>query len=832
MISINSNLSSLIVRTNLTSSTNALNPAIERLTTGAKINGAKDNAAGYSISTNMSSRISSLSVAQDNTEMGLDMLTTASDSLGIIEERLQRLRSLQEQVLNGTYGETSLSAINSECNVLIDEISRLYLNTDYNGINLFLEQTQNPDGSSGFIQEVQADETTKLNELGIELSSFTIYNSASQELASYDTDSDDTLGDVFNLLAQHGISSEIRNGVITLTSAAGNYIDGELAAELGISFNQTTYVESTSQTSTTPIEYESVLSSTTEVTEFFTTTTSSTSTSTIYITTTSSTTQTSEVVKTVTVGQQVTSDISYIKHDLGSVYINATDKILDKNLTILEGESIPQQFYVRFYSQQPDNGRDCISAPVSSEVNLTAESTYGDVVEFLKNTVPDWISDAYIENGQIVMKQTDGDGDHYLYHLEIYEVNGDDIGNMVAYIGCYGAENDRITLPAAGTSTLESLQGRYGYDINSNVYISIHSNETNSNIRVTLTPDSTIQDLINTLDQYGIKATLNMGTLTIEESDSAYISYMPWNLEDALEFNSEECYAEKTATVTETTTIWTTTTTETTKTETVWTTTTTETTRTETISSTTTLEATGSTTLRELGQDTAFNVTVITDGSSSILTYNGDSSINGILSDLRTKGLNAEYSNGNLSLSGTGDSYIQSDELSDILNLGTVNKTSITQVTNTDSQKLTYSKDISDLLPEGLYAPGEISLQVGINGDESSNINIKTAFTLSGYDDLRNIGLDGNNYLDKIDNLLFSVSEEQTKIGAVQNRLMSVLDEISIQSENLISSLSTIRDADIAEVSSDYIRQQILQQASATLLATANQTPSIALQLL
>ena len=66
----------------------------------------------------------------------------------------------------------------------------------------------------------------------------------------------------------------------------------------------------------------------------------------------------------------------------------------------------------------------------------------------------------------------------------------------------------------------------------------------------------------------------------------------------------------------------------------------------------------------------------------------------------------------------------------------------------------------------------------------------------------------------------------------MQNRLLSVLEEINTKQDNLISMQSTIRDADIAEVSSEYIRQQILQQASATLLATANQTPVIAIQLL
>ena len=66
----------------------------------------------------------------------------------------------------------------------------------------------------------------------------------------------------------------------------------------------------------------------------------------------------------------------------------------------------------------------------------------------------------------------------------------------------------------------------------------------------------------------------------------------------------------------------------------------------------------------------------------------------------------------------------------------------------------------------------------------------------------------------------------------LENRLMSALEQIKVSYDNLVSTQSTIRDADIAEESSAYIRSQILQQASATLLAAANQSPSIALQLL
>ena len=83
-----------------------------------------------------------------------------------------------------------------------------------------------------------------------------------------------------------------------------------------------------------------------------------------------------------------------------------------------------------------------------------------------------------------------------------------------------------------------------------------------------------------------------------------------------------------------------------------------------------------------------------------------------------------------------------------------------------------------------------------------------------------------------IDNAIAEISRRATRIGATQSRITSAIDAIDIQSQNLTSSLSTLRDTDVASESSKYVQSQILQQASATLLATANQTPSIALNLI
>ena len=140
MLTINTNLSSLIAQSSMKSSTNKLNQAIERMTTGFKINHAKDNAANYAISTNMTTKINTYMIAEDNVLQSLDMINTASESLNLIEDKLTRIRALATQANNGTYGIKSKEAINVEANALVEEINRLYNNTEYNGIKLFAEE--------------------------------------------------------------------------------------------------------------------------------------------------------------------------------------------------------------------------------------------------------------------------------------------------------------------------------------------------------------------------------------------------------------------------------------------------------------------------------------------------------------------------------------------------------------------------------------------------------------------------------------------------------------------------------------------------------------------
>ena len=135
-LTINTNISSLVAQKNLSNATTSLNKAIERMTTGYKINHAGDNAAGYSIARNWETQLGSLDVAADNAAMGSDMLSTLEDHYSLVASHVQRIRDLTEQAANGTYGTDSLNAIKSEITARLDEIDRIAANCDYNGKKL------------------------------------------------------------------------------------------------------------------------------------------------------------------------------------------------------------------------------------------------------------------------------------------------------------------------------------------------------------------------------------------------------------------------------------------------------------------------------------------------------------------------------------------------------------------------------------------------------------------------------------------------------------------------------------------------------------------------
>ena len=124
-ITVNTNLSSLICQKYLRDATAGMNTAMERLSTGFKINSGKDDAAGYSVVEGMQAKVNGFDIIETNASMGLDMLTTQEGVLDILNEYLQRVRDLTMQAANGTYGSASLNAIRTEVVQRMEEINRL-----------------------------------------------------------------------------------------------------------------------------------------------------------------------------------------------------------------------------------------------------------------------------------------------------------------------------------------------------------------------------------------------------------------------------------------------------------------------------------------------------------------------------------------------------------------------------------------------------------------------------------------------------------------------------------------------------------------------------------
>ena len=135
-------MSSIIAQNSLYKSTNKMNTALRRLSTGLRINSAKDDAAGSAISTKLEYKISSYDVAKDNAQMGQSMLVTANGTLSSINSMLQRMRDLSEQAANGTYGEDERRAMQAEIDALSAEIKRIKNTTEFNGKKLFETESE------------------------------------------------------------------------------------------------------------------------------------------------------------------------------------------------------------------------------------------------------------------------------------------------------------------------------------------------------------------------------------------------------------------------------------------------------------------------------------------------------------------------------------------------------------------------------------------------------------------------------------------------------------------------------------------------------------------
>lgn len=148
MAVINTNTLSLINQNNLNKSQAAQSSAIQRLSSGLRINSAKDDAAGQAIANRFSSSISGMGVAARNANDAISLAQTAEGALSEINNNLQRIRDLAVQAQNSTNSASDVDSIQSEVNERMAEINRVTLQTDFNGIKIL--NTSSGTASYGF----------------------------------------------------------------------------------------------------------------------------------------------------------------------------------------------------------------------------------------------------------------------------------------------------------------------------------------------------------------------------------------------------------------------------------------------------------------------------------------------------------------------------------------------------------------------------------------------------------------------------------------------------------------------------------------------------------
>ena len=136
MAVINTNLLSLTTQNNLNKSQSSLGTAIERLSSGLRINSSKDDAAGQAIANRMNSQIKGMTQAARNANDGISLVQTAEGNLNEINTNLQRIRELSVQAANDTNGGTDLDSINTEITQRLSEIDRIAGGANFNGKSL------------------------------------------------------------------------------------------------------------------------------------------------------------------------------------------------------------------------------------------------------------------------------------------------------------------------------------------------------------------------------------------------------------------------------------------------------------------------------------------------------------------------------------------------------------------------------------------------------------------------------------------------------------------------------------------------------------------------
>jgi flagellin len=226
---INSNVNSLNAQRNLNKSQSSLSTALQRLSSGLRINSSMDDAAGLAVAQKMDSQIRGMTVAARNASDGISYAQTADSALSTVSDQLQRMRELATQSLNGTLSDTERAKINDEYSALQAEASRIQGAAKLNGQSVY--------GTFSFQVGADAADTISgtVSSVGVTGTSVSTSAGASTALASIDA----WLGSVASNRASIGgvqsrltfTISYLEGAVENQTAAKSRIMDADFAAE-------------------------------------------------------------------------------------------------------------------------------------------------------------------------------------------------------------------------------------------------------------------------------------------------------------------------------------------------------------------------------------------------------------------------------------------------------------------------------------------------------------------------------------------------------------------------------------------------------------------------
>lgn len=647
---INTNIASMMVQLSLKKSTIDLNRSIQRLTTGYKINSAKDDAAGYGIAQGMKIKLSSYGVVKKNAEMGTSFLETASNSLELVQTHLQRIRDLTEQAANGTYGKESIDAIQAEISARQKEVDRILDSTEYNGIKVLK--------ANGFIGNVN-----RISEDDAKAQGYTVIKTA-----------DD----------------------LKKISSSGKYI---LMADIDLK-NTTWSSKSFSGT------FEGN-------------------------------------------GYSISNLDRALFYDLSGGTI--------KNLSVQGETSISLALFTQYIRSN------------STVDNVTVK---GSVTVTNENASNAGALAAYVSGSNVNINNCSADA-------TVISAGGQ-VGVLIGELGTGTITNCSSSGKATGKVNIGGLVGI------ANGTVQIRNCITSADVHGTV---------CHTLDRFGyatcaggfIGTAINNVTITNCETSGTVTArgHILGGFVGCTGPGStiRNCTAKGNVT------------------------------------GNLYSEMIDTSNTHSAGFVGAINGGTI-ENCDAYGTASDGTSLNRLPSSFATTNMSGTDNIGTIKNCYAATTSNETPFIYEKHNLSTEPTISATP-NNTTPLKLNWS-----------YLADDTSFKIGIDTTNNSYLSVNTGISIN----IRTLDVktqqSAQSALDQLDEAIAQITEKQTQIGAMQNRFSSVLTSIEVNNENITSALSTIRDADIAKESSAYIRAQILQQASATLLAVVNQAPSIALSLI